>query len=126
MMKARGMPMRTGDECAIMTLMSVVVETKAMTPNEIAEAAARIIRKHVGPEYRIFLFGSRADGTARRGSDYDVGIEGPARLDLSTLFAIQHEVQELPTLHKIDIVDFTGASASFRRVAKMCAKPIHI
>jgi len=109
-----------------MKVTSVGGETRAMTPVEIEQAVARIIRKHLGPEYRVFLFGSRAGGTARRGSDYDIGIEGPARLDLSTLFVIQNEVEELPTLHKIDIVDFTGTSASFQRVAKMQTKPINV
>ena len=97
-----------------------------MTPQEIEQAVARIIRRHLGSEYRVFLFGSRAKGTARRGSDYDIGFEGPVRVDLSTLFAIKEEVEELPTLHKIDIVDFTGTSTSFQRVAKMRTKPITI
>lgn len=97
-----------------------------MTPHEIAQAAAAVIRKHLGPKYRIFLFGSRATGTGRNGSDYDIGIEGPERIGLSALYAIQNKVEELPTLHKIDIVDFTGASPAFRRIAKMRIKPITI
>lgn len=95
-----------------------------MTADEIEREAARIIRKHLGAEYRVFLFGSRATGDARRGSDYDIGVEGPEQIDLSTLFAIQEEIEELPTLHKIDVVDFAGASSAFQRVAKMRTKPI--
>jgi len=122
--KPKWIPMRGKWRYGIIVLMKAMVETKAMMPQEIEQAVARIIRKHLGPEYRVFLFGSRATGTARRGSDYDIGFEGPTRVDLSTLFRIKEEVEELPTLHKIDIVDFTGTSASFQRVAKMRTKPI--
>jgi predicted nucleotidyltransferase len=38
-----------------------------------------VIRRHLpDPAYRIFLFGSRATGTAGERSDIDIGIEGPA------------------------------------------------
>ena len=38
-----------------------------------------MIRRHVpDPAYRVFLFGSRATGSAGERSDIDIGIDGPA------------------------------------------------
>ena len=48
-------------------------------PAEAAEFAAVVIRCHLpDPAYRVFLFGSRATGTAGERSDIDIGIDGPA------------------------------------------------
>lgn len=105
--------------------MDTVVPTRVMTPNEIAEGVARIIRTHLGSEYRIFLFGSRADGTARRGSDYDIGIEGPRPIGAEKKFAIEEDIErDLPTLATIEIVDFSHVSDRFRQVAMLAAKDL--
>jgi predicted nucleotidyltransferase len=97
-------------------------KTATMTASDIETAAAAIIRKHLGSEYRIFLFGSRAGGSARKGSDYDIGIEGPKRVLWETLARIEEELEDLPTLATIDVVDFFNVTDSFRRVAMMNAR----
>jgi predicted nucleotidyltransferase len=87
-------------------------------PSEAARFAAAIVRRHVpDPAYRIFLFGSRAEGTAHERSDIDIGIEGPAPVPREVLALIQEELEEAPTLYTIDVVDFTRVSEKFRRVA---------
>ena len=95
-----------------------------MEQREIEEAVARIVRKHADSRYRVFLFGSRATGAARRGSDYDIGIEGPAPLKTSVLSDIEEEIENLPTLATIEIVDFANVSPSFRQVATMKTRDI--
>ncbi len=105
--------------------MKAVAETKPMTPEEIAQAAARIIHKHLGSEYRVFLFGSRATGSARRGSDYDIGVEGPRPINARDKFAIEEEIEkEIPTLATIEIVDFNHVSDRFRRVAMLASEDL--
>jgi predicted nucleotidyltransferase len=85
---------------------------------DAAKFAAEVIRRHLpDPAYSVFLFGSRATGSAALRSDVDIGIEGPAPVPRVTLAAIQDELEEAPTLHTIDVVDFTGVSEQFRRVA---------
>ncbi len=96
-----------------------------MTPEAIASAVAKIVRSHLGSAYRVFLFGSRAKGTARQGSDYDFGIEGPSPVEWRTLGAIKDDAENLPTLHKIDVVDFATVSEGFNRSARQSARPIH-
>src|SRR5438270_14068586 len=72
-------------------------------PAKAAELAAAIVRRHLpDPAYRVFLFGSRAAGTARDRSDIDIGIEGPAPVPQAALAAIQDEIEEAPTLYSID------------------------
>jgi predicted nucleotidyltransferase len=68
-------------------------------PAEAAKFASLVIRRHLpDPAYRIFLFGSRASGSAVERSDIDIGIEGPAPLPHAALAAIQDELEEAPTL----------------------------
>jgi uncharacterized protein len=88
-------------------------------PASAAKFAAGVIRRHLpDPAYRIFLFGSRATGSAAPRSDVDIGIEGPAPVPRAALAAIQDELEEAPTLYTIDVVDFTRVSEQFREVAR--------
>lgn len=75
--------------------------------------------------YRVFLFGSRAAGQARPRSDYDIGVIGPAALPARDFFAIEDELESLPTLHKIDWVDFNRVEPRFRERAMRQIKVIH-
>jgi predicted nucleotidyltransferase len=76
-------------------------------PTGAAEFAAAIVRRHLpDPAYQVFLFGSRAAGTAHDRSDIDIGIEGPVPVPREALAAIHEEIEEVPTLYSIDVVDF--------------------
>lgn len=66
---------------------------------------------------RVFLFGSRASGKARPNSDFDVGVMGDEPLPLDDFYAIEDQLDDLPTLHKIDWVDLNRASPRFRERA---------
>lgn len=54
---------------------------------------------------KILLFGSRAKGTYREGSDIDLCIEG-ADLDFSTLSPLEEKLDDLLLPWKIDLVAF--------------------
>jgi predicted nucleotidyltransferase len=83
------------------------------------DVAASIVRSHVpDARYRVFLFGSRAAGTARPSSDIDIGIEGPSPVPFDVLSAIADDLEEAPTLFSIDVVDFQRVPDKFRGVAK--------
>ena len=89
------------------------------TPDEVALYAAGVVRRHLpNPAYRVFLFGSRASGTARDRSDIDIGIEGPGPVPRAALVAIEDELADAPTLYTIEIVDFARVSENFRLVAR--------
>jgi uncharacterized protein len=86
-------------------------------PIDAAKFAALVIRRHLpDPAYCIFLFGSRATGSAAERSDIDIGIEGPAPVPHPALAAIHDELEEAPTLFTIDVVDFSRLPKKFRKV----------
>lgn len=88
-------------------------------PSEVAQFAAAVVRRHVpDPAYRVFLFGSRAAGSAHERSDIDIGIEGPAPVPHKALELIREEFEEAPTLYSIDVVDFRRIDEKFRRTAR--------
>lgn len=78
-----------------------------------------IIRKYLDlSQYKVFVFGSRVTGKGDDRSDIDIGIEGDKEIPLETMGKIKDEAEELPTLYKIDIVDFFQLSDKFKEVAK--------
>jgi len=86
-----------------------------------------IIRRHMptGIRYKVFLFGSRATGRETARSDHDVGIEAEGNIPFGVLADIRLEVDELPTLRKVDVVDFARVSVAFKAVAKEQTKGLY-
>lgn len=77
-----------------------------------------ILARHLDlSRYRVFFFGSRVTGKGTDRSDIDVGIEGPEPVPFIKMAHIEDEIELLPTLYKIDIVDFSRVSEIFRKVA---------
>lgn len=68
-------------------------------------------------KYQIFFFGSRVEGKATERSDIDVGIEGRKPIPAATWLDIQEEIDNIPTLYKIEVVDFQHVPSKFREVA---------
>ncbi len=66
------------------------------------------------PGFHFFLFGSRAKGTARPTSDWDLGVLGPRPLTWVERGRMREMLEEWPTLHTMDLVDLTAAKPAFR------------
>ncbi len=79
----------------------------------------KIVSKYVKAEsgYELFFFGSRVTGKNAERSDIDVGIKGKEPLPSGALSEIKEEIENLPTLYKIDFVDFTNTAKVFKEVA---------
>lgn len=67
--------------------------------------------------HRVVLFGSRAAGTAKERSDFDIGILGEKPLSVEKFFKLQELMDAVNTLHSIDLVDLTTVSDGFRNEA---------
>ncbi|MFA6547660.1 MAG: nucleotidyltransferase domain-containing protein [Candidatus Magasanikbacteria bacterium] len=67
--------------------------------------------------YRLFFFGSRVTGKGNNVSDIDVGIEGHEEIPLEIMSKIKEDVENLPILYKMEIMDFKRASRDFLTVA---------
>ncbi len=91
-----------------------------MNDEEIKTKIVDIIYRHTGrlPEVKIFLFGSRAAGQHTIRSDFDIGLESATKIPLATLAEIRAELEQLPLLPKIDLVDFKRVSPEFARQAR--------
>jgi len=82
-----------------------------MTKREIIKKVTAIILEHAKPE-RIYLYGSRATGDGAPTSDIDIAFDDP---DFKKTHLIKEEVEKIPTLLKIDIVNLTRTEERFRK-----------
>jgi len=67
--------------------------------------------------HHIVLFGSRARGDAKPRSDFDIGIIGESPLPLADYYALEDQLEDLPTLYRIDWVDLMRVGKKFRQEA---------
>lgn len=88
------------------------------------ETIKRITKRLVPKTHRAFLFGSRAVGTNRLHSDYDVGVSGPRALSPREWGALHDAFEEAPIIHEVDVVDLYPASEEFKKEALKDAVPI--
>lgn len=80
------------------------------------EAARRIVVKFLAPQRaRLFLFGSRARGVARRTSDIDVAVLPEAPLIPGTLARLREALEESDIPYRVEVIDLSTVSEAFRR-----------
>ncbi len=101
--------------------------TKEELPAALRDALEKVL---TGPlaDYRpltVFLFGSRASGTADRRSDYDIGIDAGAPLSARAMSDLRETFDSAPILARVDVVDFAKVDAAFRRHALLSAVPLY-
>lgn len=95
------------------------------SPEKIGGAIIKILRKYPElQEYQVVFFGSRVSGRGSDRSDIDVGIIGPTKVPDAIWSKILEDVENLPYLYTIDVVDFGRVSASFRKHALSSSLPI--
>ena len=94
---------------------------------EILEMVRRVMHDHAREltGCRVLLFGSRAEGTAKERSDFDIGVDGPDSLPLEVFYRVEDALDELPTLHHIDWVDLNNVSPDFRESALLHTKVLY-
>lgn len=66
----------------------------------------------------MYLFGSRAAGTARARSDFDIGVTGTRPLTDEVYMRVQEAMDGIETLYRIEVVDLQRVSERFRTVAR--------
>ena len=86
---------------------------------KIKKEILEIVGKYLDlKKYKVFFFGSRVVGKGDERSDIDVGIEGKKPVPAGAFLDIQDEIENLPTLYKIEIVDFAEVDKKFKEVAQ--------
>lgn len=96
-----------------------------MEKEEIMRQIKCIIDIYAGVNYQVLLFGSWAKGNALEVSDIDIGILGKEKLPWSLMVKILEEVEKIPTLRKIDIVDLNTKDNNFKKSVLNYAKVLN-
>ncbi len=88
-----------------------------MDIESILKKISSIVFDELTDDYQLFLFGSRANNKNDDRSDIDIGIISGSQLTGKQLLTIQEKVNQIPTLLKIDVVDFNSVSDDFKQTA---------
>ncbi|MFH1761732.1 MAG: nucleotidyltransferase domain-containing protein [bacterium] len=65
----------------------------------------------------MFLFGSRAAGTAKLKSDFDIGVMGDKKLPIDLFYKIEDMLDSIKTLYRLELIDFWNVSPAFKKQA---------
>ena len=94
---------------------SLIGEMKERDIRPILTRIVQVIRRYLPEEsHRILLFGSWATLEAAPTSDIDIAIEGATTVDSTVMSEIHEEIDKLPTLRKIQVIDIHQAHDRFR------------
>ena len=77
-----------------------------------------ILNKYLpNPNYKYFIFGSRAIPKHRKFSDLDIGILGPSEIPGSIMVQIKQDLNDSDIPYLTEVVDFSTVSENFKRKA---------
>jgi predicted nucleotidyltransferase len=82
--------------------------------DEHRQAILDILHKEV-PTAEVYLFGSRASGTARRASDADIALRSDAPISPTSMARLISMFSESNLPFFVDIVDLRATSDEFRQ-----------
>ncbi|MEA1875785.1 MAG: nucleotidyltransferase domain-containing protein [Bacteroidota bacterium] len=83
----------------------------------ILERIKEIVAKHLNVDYQLILFGSRVRDDFHARSDIDAGIISDSPIKSGIMVTIRDDLDQIPTLLKIDLVDFNTISKGVRQIA---------
>jgi predicted nucleotidyltransferase len=81
------------------------------------EVVKSILTKHLRG-YEIWAFGSRVDSTAKKYSDLDLVIITDTPVSLITVASVKEAFSESNLPFKVDIIDWSTTSESFKKIIK--------
>ena len=94
---------------------NLIGEMKERDIRPILTRIVQVIRRYLPDEsHRILLFGSWATLEAAPTSDIDIAIAGATAVDPTVMSEILEEIDTLPTLRKIQIIDVQHVHDRFR------------
>jgi type I restriction enzyme S subunit len=74
-----------------------------------------ILRAHLLPRFKTWVFGSRATGRARRYSDLDLAIDAGRRLTLDEIAELAEAFSDSDLPYKVDLVDWHDIDDRWRQ-----------
>ncbi len=91
------------------------------TKNEIRD---KLIKYFSPDDCFVFIFGSRADNSARHNSDWDIGLISEKTVRGATMKKARNALEQIRTLHSFDLVNFANTSEGFRDIAMRKIVPL--
>lgn len=85
-----------------------------ITPQEL-KIVQNILKKYFDESTKIWVYGSRAKGTAKKYSDLDLAIDTGTMLSALLISEIAYELEESDLPYKVDLVDWTTLSPHFKQ-----------
>jgi uncharacterized protein len=85
-----------------------------MLSSEIEKIKHYILEFFKDQEVGVFLFGSRAGGRHHQGSDLDIGVFPNGKYEPFRLILLRNLLENFNNPFKIDLVDFSNVSDSFK------------
>jgi type I restriction enzyme, S subunit len=84
---------------------------------EQLETVKQILKKHLPTGIVIWVFGSRATGTAKEYSDLDIALqtENGQRLEFELIVKLMDDFVESNLPFKVDVIDYNAASGIFKQ-----------
>jgi len=89
----------------------------------VLKAALKILREELRPR-KILLFGSRAKGTQRKGSDFDLALDCPKPPGRKAE-RLEERISEKSGLFRIDLVYLPAATKDFRDIILSTGKVVY-
>jgi len=83
-------------------------------PQQIAQEVALLARRVLGADIEVIWFGSWPKGTARPHADVDIAIAGSSAFPPERLAELRALMDNVPTLHEIDLLDLHTVGETFR------------
>ena len=95
--------------------MEAIIENTRI--RELVREVAEIIQRYLGKgrSYSLYLFGSRLKNRALEGADIDLALSCPD-LSESDFRKIKREIENIRTLHSIDLIHLERVDADFREI----------
>ena len=90
--------------------------------HEVLETALSVLKNELNPQ-RIILFGSRAEGRHKPGSDFDLAVDAPK--PGARAYRILETVNDLVGLYSVDIVYLPNVESDFRNLILKTGKVIY-
>ncbi len=80
----------------------------------IIDDIVSLLRKDIGPD-RILLFGSRAEGKHKPGSDFDIALDGK-KISVRKMRELREKLEKVSGLHKVDIIFLESVDKEFKDI----------
>jgi type I restriction enzyme S subunit len=84
-------------------------------PADHRRLVLNILRAHLPPSAKAWVFGSRATGRARRYSDLDLVIDAGRQLTLDETARLSEAFSDSDLPYRVDLIDWQGIDDRWRR-----------